>query len=144
MIYKKFDPRLKIVTKTVDTPVVNNSIVLVDATGLSFPIGANEIWYVMTVILVETTAAADFRNDWTKPVGCFGRHLYGSTETELMDTDTDLLHGCSTGDDLTVMPALFVNGATPGTVQFRFAQVAADISDTKILTGSSLICFRLK
>ena len=129
---------------------VASSTTLVDCTGLSFSIGANEVWE--GYILPLWTAGASGGIQWaiSMPGGCTGRAagFGGSTTDGFNSADVDLTasYGRTAAYYPTTFRALYfniANGSTAGTVQFRFAQNASNGTNTTVGKNSQLMAWRV-
>jgi len=138
--------------KTADQ-IVNNSTTFVNDTHLSFAVAANEVWVMTFYLRVVTNATADIKFEWTYPSGTASvGGVWPSTTLTLTDLSmaasasplTALSMGVASSTDvLVVIPLHFINGVTAGTFQLRWAQNTANVSDTKLLTGSCIIAARV-
>lgn len=139
------------VRKTADE-TVNNSNALQDDDELLFALGANEVWFFQAIIIGISTAVADFIMSFVMPAGGV---IHGF---KVVMTAADAFSGNTLleGDGLawtvaggaadrcyTILQGLAINGATPGDLQFRWAQNTAEASDSKILENSCLYLDRL-
>lgn len=146
------------VRKTADE-IVNNSIALQNDDHLLFAIGANERWLVDLYLLLTTpTINPDFKLGWAYPAGCliywgpegtggwanfWMPNAVGILPTALLiQTGTHNISGANVIAGCHLI-ALVVNGATPGTINFQWAQAAAVAENTTVLTNSCLIARRL-
>lgn len=146
--------------KTADQ-TVNNSAVLVDATGMSFAVEANDVWLVHGWLMVDSTAAADIKFGWTVPasttmrwgatasddpnVTSWGPTATTSSPTALAIESGSLNFGALAGASILGMSltAIITVAGTAGTVQFRFAQAAATAVNTILKQNSCLVGMRL-
>lgn len=122
---------------------VNNSIALVDS-ELAFTAAANATYQVFAQVYGISAAAADYRFKWSAPAGASGAQIVteyaGVAYGALADTIIVPQQGTA---QLTVASLILINGATAGTVTLQWAQGTADVSDSKILTGSNLVAIRV-
>jgi len=141
---------------TADSAAVNNSTVLVDATGLAVPVAANAVYFVEALIFFTSSDVADFQLGWSTPAGVSGR--WGSRAAQVLTNpastaavhfvDTDWTGarpaGGATGVNVHFAPrGLLVTGGTAGTLQARFAQNTAEVSNTFIRAHSALCVQRV-
>ncbi len=139
--------REQLLRKTGDE-TVNNSLVLQDDDDLVFAVAANETWEFEANLLVTSAAAAGFDWDFTMPAATtYTRKTSwlwdGTTIRVVVSTalDTEDSHPGAVAvlaSDVLIIRGLIVNGANAGSVQLRWAQNVADVSDTKVLAGSYL------
>jgi len=143
MITRGINPLIIIKTKAADQ-TVNNTATLVDCADLALKVGANSMWLIMAYLDNVSTSSADIDIAYSGPTGatavrCFTENLIAglglTTENQVAGKGTNALQ-CEMG--------IFTIGATPGTLQLKFAQSSAEVSDAKILSGSCLICTRIK
>ncbi len=138
---------------------VNNSSTLVNDNHLSFSVAANEIWVLELTIFYQTTSVADIKVGITMPSGAtyrMGQHTLdasgGGTTQEHVDAfsdpDTGIAAYTAGGAGLTTEVTAFyhyliVISSTAGTIQIKWAQNAAEVSDTIMLKDSYLKAFRI-
>ena len=146
----------------VDLPV--STITPTDVTGLSFAIGANEIWALDMVLLTCSSTTADITFSWTYPVDCTMRWgNRGSSQNNagadpsagVMPTTHNLDgpitwtpsfggYGVAPASPVPVsMYGLVTNGATAGTVQLQFAQLVSDATVTSVEAQSFIIATKV-
>ena len=159
-INAEFDKR-KIVRKTADE-TVNNSNTLQNDDHLLIAIGANEVWLVELFLLQQSVSVnSDFKMGWSYPTGCSIKwgsdqvniggarvHPWLSVESsnipEAIKIETDSLSvGTSNLIQGIRVTAIVINGATAGNLNLQWAQNTATAEDTKVLTNSCLIAFKL-
>ena len=150
---------IKVVRKTADESV-NNSNVLQSDDHLLFAIAANEIWEVeLIVVLTSPSVNSDFKYGWAYPAGCtayWGVHTYGtgtpgnwcpvgtaSNPQPILAIATSEAAGSLNGTQGFRIRAIFVNGATPGNINFQWAQNTATIENTTIKANSCLFARKL-
>jgi hypothetical protein len=113
--------------------VTNSTTTLANLTGISFAIGASEIWTVQLHGIVNIDATGDYKSNWTVPSGATGHHwtVAASVGGTRQDFTTATVLGVTATTDYGVDEyATVVNSTTAGTVQFQFALNAATGSDT--------------
>lgn len=134
---------------------VNNSITMVDATGLSFSLDANSKYIWDCGLYYTSNETADMKCQWLGPTGVGGTWgLYGiqaSANTvnaggvleafRMTGYGTGNVQSVSGSDDFSgVMicrPSGYVfTGGTSGTWKMQFAQNVANVSNTIIRVGS--------
>ncbi len=135
-----FDPRLRIVVKAADQ-TVSNSVVLVNDTHLKFAVAAYEAWAFLLFLLVNSTAVADYKILMTGPAGS-QVFLARSSDQDIQGSFTSI--GLGRGvDAFQLNSGIIINQATPGNLQFQFAQNFAEVSDTEVLKDSCLVLLRI-
>lgn len=140
---------------------VNNSITPANITGLSFAIGANEIWALDIVLLTVSDSSADIKFSWTYPASCTMRwgnrgdaaDNSGSNPTGAAMPTTHNWDGPITwtpafsGHGTDIVPrnlyALVTNGANAGTLQLQFSQLYVVASDTTVKADSYIIATKV-
>lgn len=140
----------KIIRKTSDQVVVNNSTSMTDVTGLSFAVGANEVWFVECYLIVVGTTAGDIKTTFSGPAGVTVQLEIGS-EWGVPSTSgqsaltTQGQPGLPAGSlDAAVLVAGFITTVgTAGTAQLRAAQLVADPSDLVVKTNSFIRATRI-
>lgn len=150
-------PTMAYVTSDV---TVNNSITMVNATGLSIALEANAKYAWDGVIGYASNTTADIKfalngpagvTGWWGFYGVVGSSTVGSTagyiEAYRPETFSDVGSQVVSGDNTFAMqcrPAGYVvTSTTPGTLQIRFAQSVANASNTTIAAGSWIRLVRL-
>jgi hypothetical protein len=117
---------------TADVSVVA-STTLANLTGISFAIGASEIWTVALHGMVSIDATGDYKSNWTVPSGATGHHwvVGASVGASRQDFTTAAVLGVTATTEYGIDEfAAIVNSTTAGTVQFQFAQNSASGTDT--------------
>ena len=135
--------KLKIVRKTVDE-IVNNSNVLQDDDELKLAVGANEVWFFLLSLLINSSTVADIRIEFSVPSGC--TLLWTSnvtTEHHYNEEITQLLAGYDADSISRFMTGFIMNGSTTGNLQLRWAQNVQEASDSKVLANSCLFAIKL-
>jgi hypothetical protein len=135
--------------------VTNNTTSLANVTGLSFAIGANEVWAFEVNCRIGSSSAAGAKYGFTVPSGatiegiCFGT---GSTATGFL-TDrisagatagaTFNTAGITTAAACAILriTGVVANGATPGTVQFQQLKVTSGTAT--VYANSMLTAWRV-
>jgi len=143
---------------TADSSPVNNSTALVDASGLAVPVSANAIYLVVATVFYSSATLADLLMGWTAPAGSTGLWTSGGVsnsigaaagESALKVFTADWAGSLSVGgsgvaDSRAAAPqGTLITGGTAGNLQFRFAQNAADVSNTVLRAHSMLVAQRV-
>jgi len=143
-----YQPDMMQLANVVDAnQVVNNSSTLVDVPQLSLNVAANERVLFRLNLFYNTAAGADFKYQVAVPTSpTLYRQLTEGKAPD--DTAVDLaiattsaaisILGAANTNGFLRVTGVLVNGATAGTIQFKFAQDAATASDTTIYAGSFL------
>ena len=133
---------------------VNNSLALQNDDDLLFAIGANEDWVFQFTIFCNSAIAADTKFAITVPgAGTF--LIWGVGQVYLNNTaaitwvspvtvsgTAKIIGGIGTNLQVVITGSVS-NGANAGNVQLQWAQNTADVSDTKVLAGSSLTAWEV-
>jgi hypothetical protein len=138
--------------------VINNNTNLINAVGLAFQGEASAVYLVEGLICYKSNAVPGLKLAWQIPAGLTGwggmqggagpNNRIGDWNTVAYLDDFTATFGL-TGDDTswgaTICSPLAVMtvGTTPGTIQLRFAQTTAQVSNTTIFAGSCLRVSRL-
>ncbi|MBA7583499.1 hypothetical protein ES708_25444 [subsurface metagenome] len=136
-----------LVRKTADQIVIN-SVALVSDTHLSFPIGANEVWEVEYLLLLDTVPMALFQYAISAPGGSSGRR-FNINRSEVADDPFMVYNDLGSPAEIkeplvfVVIKAVVINGATPGNVVLQWAPSLVRDYDTTLKTNSCLIAHRL-
>jgi hypothetical protein len=113
--------------------VSNATTTLANLTGISFAIGASEIWVMELHGFVNIDATGDYKSNWSVPSGATGHHwtnaaTLGGARDAL--TTSIVVGATGSGDYPLDEYATVVNSTTAGTVQFQFALNSASGSTT--------------
>jgi len=113
--------------------VTNSTTTLANLTGISFAIGASEIWSVGLHGVAQVDQTGDYKSNWTVPAGATGHHWasgnnLGSQRADF--TTVAILGSAATTEYAIDEYATVVNSTTAGTVQFQFALFSASGSNT--------------
>lgn len=135
-----------VVRKSVDE-TVNNSEAFQNDDDLLFAIAANEIWRFEIWVFYNSATTPDIKFTITFPSG--GTARFGNTNdaTNRVETVSGTTLGQVSGDgedEMLILAGVVVNGATAGNVQLQWAQNAATVSDTKVLTNSYLVAEKIE
>ena len=132
---------------------VNNTEVLVDATGLSIQAEANKDYDLFMSLIVNSNITPDIKILFTLPAGAaivgVNNGLIGESDTGtaiiLVEGDYTAAKVLSTTSlDRKVLFWLFYTGAAAaGNIQLQFAQQSAHASDTFIRAGSFIKAVKL-
>ena len=127
----------------------------VNATGLSFAAEVNARYLAELVLFYNAPTARDIMCAWTCPAGTTGRYgadgldagspTGGVGQVNRQSLNVDGAHAFAGSDAIDVLAKIatsFVIGGTPGTVQFKFAQLSAGGS-TVLRSGSCMRVSRL-
>ncbi|HXH26953.1 MAG TPA: hypothetical protein VNG90_03580 [Candidatus Acidoferrum sp.] len=134
------------VRKTADQSV-SASTTLTNDNALSFSIGASETWAYEIHFTTVSNTTADFKAAVAAPSGATCRFDVNNIYTPSSNSSTT----CGAGLGLTTLDAadepnygwgVVVNGATPGTVQFQWAQNTSSGTST-VRANSFLVAFKL-
>ncbi|GAI87761.1 unnamed protein product, partial [marine sediment metagenome] len=142
---------LIIVCKAADQ-AVNNSVVLVNDDHLLLTLGPNQVLLVELYLLEGSVSInSDFKAGWSYPAGCSikwaimkdpstagyaqGWRGVAPGKTAVSPKSEAQSDECASfaGTQGIRIIALVVNGATPGTLNFQWAQNSAVVEDTKVL-----------
>lgn len=145
------------VRKTADESVSSTSALQNDD-ELLVAIGANETWIVEFHIAYNAGTGGDIKWSLNVPSGATGRiqtHGLGAgaatidasnvlfSSTDLTDTIGANFGGGGSNDTIMEIKALIINGATPGNVQFRFAQLTSSGTATIVRSNSYALATRV-
>ena len=133
---------------TANTAAVNNSVTLVDVTGISFAVGANQTWAFQVYIGGVSTNVANYRFAFTGPsaptavrYGLVGGAVIGNTSVSSFGSSVIASGGSQ--DHGIVLFGRLRNGANAGTVQLQWAQSTAEASNSYIYAETYYIATRL-
>jgi len=145
---------VQIVRKTADNAAVNNSTTLVNDDHLVAVLAASETIFFLAHIYHVGNGTADFKFSFTVPSGAtvlwnaVGGLSYSDADafeirTPISVSGTGFGIGASTGNRTVTVLGLVRNSTTAGNLQFQFAQNTATVVDTKTLTDSFLMAWRV-
>jgi hypothetical protein len=135
---------IKRIYKSADE-TVNNSTVLQNDNHLILPVLANEVWGFTMFLFFESGTTPDLKIGWSVPSGTTMRYCDDDAAQNVsIESETRTIPGSGA----TTVKIVGVNGAifassTAGNVVLQWAQATAEVSDTKVLTGSYIIAHRL-
>ena len=131
--------------------VVASSATLADVAGMSFAIGANEIWAMQMFGMFDAATTPDIKVGFTGPTGCAMTWAHTGTPT-LNNAGTvvynppisiggswDGIGQGATNILATTFAGTIVNGVTAGTIQLQYARSGA--SGTSTLKAETNIIF---
>ena len=119
---------------------VNNSTTLQDDDDLLFAVGANEEWTVSFHLLINASAAGDFKFQLSVPSGTADGRMHTTGEFSESSSVSWVSNGAN---EYLFFTAMVLVAGTGGNVVLQWAQNTADVSDCKVLTGSSLTARRI-
>ena len=112
---------------------VSSTTTLADVSGMSFSIGASEVWAFSAFLIVDADTAPDYKVGWTYPAGCTmswgptgdpAHNLTGSSTWNYALTQADAAPRAAAGvgnDFIDTYEGTIVNSTTSGTIQLQFA-----------------------
>ncbi len=137
-----------LVRKTADE-TVNNSTVLQNDDHLSLAVGANEVWEIDLYMRLTSSIAASLDYAFTYPAASTLMYLNvvagGAYEVlaEVAATTEVTVTGAAADIRWAYQHLIYTGGANAGNIQLQWAQHAAEVSDTKVLTNSFLLCHKI-
>lgn len=129
---------------TADLTGVTSSTTLVDATGLTFAIGANETWYYNIYFPLTCSVTGQSKFGITSPSGATGSNILlanGSVFAAAFGSAITV-----TGTNTTLMMCLsgyVTSSSTAGNVQLQYAQATSDATATKIKASAFLQAWKI-
>jgi hypothetical protein len=128
----------------------NNSATLTDVTGMSFAVGASEVWAFEMHIAAISPTAADIKFTLTGPAsptairfGVVGASGVPSAASDVLAFASAVVAQTSSFDERFILSGLLRNGVNAGTVQLQMGQLAATVGDTKVYIESHLTAWRI-
>lgn len=141
-----------------DQSLATSSTVMQNVTNLVFAIGANEMWSIQGILLINAAnATMDFKIGFTVPASTtmlWGNHSAAGTgsvaaldtassrDAALTESSTQAF-GSIAGSFIHVFYAVVFASSTAGNVQLQMAQNTSNASVLKVLKGSHLIIRQL-
>jgi len=142
---RRFIQSLTAIKQTTQTK--NSDTVLANDTELFVAMEANVIYGFTEYIRLNSVAAADILFDHAIPAGALGNRLLGILNDQVPIIDDDITDDLGANTDGTDQGIYMIGnvrmGATPGNLNFRWAQNASNAGDTSILAGSWMKLFRV-
>lgn len=139
----------KVIRKTADQ-TVNNSDELQDDDELFLPLGANEVWAFILLLIENSSETADIITGFAVPSGAVYtgwvtlRDINDQLEGRPFATeDTISMSGVGVAQIPGLFTGIVINGATAGNLQFQWSQYIPEESDTKVLANSLLLAWKL-
>ena len=144
--------------RATSTTTINDSSSFVNATGLSFTIGASETWAFVTFWEVTTNSTADFKASLTVPSGASMDYRWSggfvnnagsgnfpqSSNSPMTSADGNMDFQIGGGTKAAgVMSGWVGADTTAGTVQMRAAQNTATAVNTVVEIGSYVIAWKV-
>ncbi|HVF69452.1 MAG TPA: hypothetical protein VNA13_02700, partial [Xanthomonadales bacterium] len=138
-----------VVSKKKASDTNDSGTTFVDATDLSFSVGANETWTFNFVVQAAVSTISDIKFRVNGPAsstcvisfqpppganGSQGNKACGVSQTHFLG---------SSGDDVFEIMGTIATAGTSGTVQLQFGEDTADAFVTKAYAGSSINAFRV-
>jgi len=120
--------------------IVNNSVVVVDASGLQLSVKANTKYGGICCFIVNSSGVADWRMTFKTIAGLVSSKFGRNNQLPNAFATESTTYPGSGADRINFMPFNFETGPTGGDLIFQFAQATAEVSDTKLLIGSYLMC----
>ena len=126
-----------------DSDPVNNSVTLVDITGLVAALAANSLYFVHWVFSFTTGSTPDIKVALVLPTAAT-MHLTGLNGTsgavrELLTSGATAAFATSGAQEPVFFTGWVKTGANAGNLQPQFAQNTADVSNTIIKAGAILL-----
>lgn len=130
----------------VSSDVVASTTTLSDVVGMSFSIGASEVWTFHAFVMYDADATPDAKLGWTGPSGCAatwshtGDPTWNATGSTTINTPIAIggawaLSGQGAGTvNATTFDGTIVNGVTAGTFQLQYAANGTGSSTLKAQT----------
>ena len=130
----------------VSSDAVSSTTVLSDVVGMSFSIGASEVWTFHAFIMYDADTTPDAKLGWTGPSGCAATWSHTGDPTWNASGSTTInapvaiggvweLAGQGAGTvNATTFDGTIVNGVTAGTFQLQYAASGAGSSTLKAQT----------
>jgi len=135
------------VSRTTAPFTKNVDATLADVPGLSFPIGAGEVWAAEVNMRTVANGAGGMKFAFTVPSGATvtgtRTSFTASGVTTASVDDFTSASGATTAQLVNRLTAYVVGGAAAGVVQLSAAQNASHTSDSIIHTGSTLTAWRV-
>jgi len=136
------DPRISIITKLVDQ-TLNNDATLQNDDEIFFPVIANHRYSFMFFIHYESSAVADLRSSFVAPVGTApdGFAEVAQNGAALADFGAVSFQNGTTSPLGVILFGFIETGANAGNLQYQWAQGAAEVSNTTVHAGTTLMVY---
>ena len=122
--------------------VIGNTT-LADVSGMSFSIGASEVWAFSAFLVIDADTVPDYKVGWTYPAGCTmswgptgdpAHNVTGSTVFNQAQTEAAAQARAGAGAGTNIIDTYegtIVNSTTSGTIQLQFAANAVGSATMK-------------
>ena len=130
-----------VIVRKASDETVNNSITLQDDDELIMVVAANQAYVFTIYLLYDSAVAAAIRLGWSVPTGTTMLWNTSVTTTSIYN-QTDIMSFPGKGSGTPAIGSIYGTiavSSTAGNVVFQWAQASADVSDTKVLTNSSIL-----
>jgi len=135
-------PDIQVVKKGADE-TISNSSVLQNDDALYFAIGANQSVSFSLQLYYISSAVADLKIKFTAPAGAAGLATFVTAGGyAAFDPLAQYDYGASGVEEIISIAGFILNGATAGEVRLQWAQLSAEVSNTKVKAGSVLVVFK--
>ena len=128
---------------------VNNSTVLQNDDELTLAVEANTLYLLNIILVTNSGATPDFKFKITLPAGAT---MYGRVEDpspgvgfspqQFTEATASVAFAGTGSAYVTFIKAGVIIAGTAGNVTLQWAQNTAEVSDTKVLTGSSFVLMK--
>ena len=124
--------------------IKNANTTLSDVTGLSFAIGASEVWLFWLALYYTSGTVPDLKFTFTVPAGCVGSHgLLDAQNSSSAGIEVVTAIPTSGSTQSALITGLAINSTTAGTIQLQAAQNVSDASDSKIFANSHIMAIKV-
>ena len=120
---------------------VNNSIVTVPATGMSFTPQANTVYMLVINMYINSDVAADFRFKITGGAGISGEVTLSALGVSAGPSNvvTDITYNTTGGNEFLMVVGYIKVDADASPIQFEFAQKTSNPGNTTLKAGSGMM-----
>ena len=138
---------LTYIARTTSNFTKNTNDSLGNVTGLSFTIGASEVWAVEVEMQTTSNASGGLKFAFTVPAAgaVTGNVVFGAAAAivNVRSADLTAASGSTSAIVTARITAMVVNSTTAGTVQLQASQNASHASDSIVYSGSFLKAWRV-
>jgi len=132
------------IVKTVDE-TVNNTTTVQNDDELFFTVNANTTYSIKMILYIDSGQNPGFKWKFTLPTSATGERtnsdISSSGTQATLDVTTEDSIGTGSGVRFIVFYIRLIVGSSAGTVQLQWAQDFAQMEDTKLLAGSTLLVY---
>jgi len=130
------------IVKLTETQIVNNSTVFVNDDTLFVALEANRVYSMLLLLAYRSQATPDFKITYSVPAGATGG--FGTIQSNFQQVEfgtKNIVNSTNNADMFHGDIGLVEMGGTAGNLQLQWAQNTANVSDSRVRIGATLIVY---